>query len=312
MKPFKYLFALSLVFAAASVPTTVHATNLLDAFHDARVNGKTSHALTIENDSLMLNRDDGLYTSGLQYTQRYALPVQDGVSVFGWRFGQELYTASDINVPAESVGPPDHPYAAWLYGGFFQEWHEHTGRQVRVGFDFGCLGPCAGGKATQDLLHGLLDQPRPKGWDQQVKNEAGIVLYGDLTPIRWAWGKHIDVAPNVHGRFGNIFTDAGVGIKMRFGQLNVLPDQPTMHGFVRLDGRAVAYNASLEGGYFSRNNPHTVSPKRFVPEAEAGFVWNGTSFGILLSIVYRGNEIKDLSDSVGEQDFVRLTIFYSP
>jgi lipid A 3-O-deacylase len=312
MKPFNCLFFSSLMFAAASVSSAVNAGSLLDAFNDARVNGKTSHVLNIENDSLMLNRDDGLYTSGLQYSQRYVLPVPDGVSVFGWRFGQELYTASDINLPPESVGPPDHPYAAWLYSGFFREWHGYTGKQARVGIDFGCLGPCAGGEATQDFLHGILDQPRPKGWNQQVKNEVGFVLHGELTPIRWALGKHVDVAPNVHGRFGNIFTDAGAGIKVRFGQLNVLPDQPTMHGFVRLDGRAVAYNASLEGGYFSRNNPHTVKPKRFVPEAEAGFVWNGASFGILLSIVYRGNEIKDLSDSVGEQDFVRLTVSYTP
>jgi hypothetical protein len=312
MKPFKYLFVSSFMFAAASVSTVASATDLLDAFHDARVNGKTTHVLSIENDSLKLNRDDGLYTSGLGYAQRYALAVPDGMSVFGWRFGQELYTASDINPPAESVGPPDHPYAAWLYAGFFREWHGYTGRQVRVGFDFGCLGPCAGGEATQDFLHGVLDQSRAKGWDQQVKNEAGIVLYGDLTPTRWTLGKHIDIAPNVHGRFGNIFTDAGAGVKMRFGQLNALPDQPTLHGFFRLDGRAVAYNASLQGGYFSSGDPHTVKPKRFVPEAEAGIVWTGNSFGILLSLVHRGNEIKGLSDSTGVQDFVRLTVSYTP
>jgi lipid A 3-O-deacylase len=312
MKPSNYLFIFPFMLATASMSSAAGARNMVDAFDNARMNGKATYVLNIENDSMKLNRDDGLYTSGLRYAQRYTLPAPDGMSVYGWRFGQELYTASDINLPAELVGPPDHPYAAWLYGGLFREWQAYTGTQTRVGIDFGCLGPCAGGEATQDFLHGLLDQPRPKGWDRQVKNEVGIVLYGDMTPVRWILAKHVDIAPNIHGRFGNIFTDAGAGIKMRVGHLNALPDQPTLHGFFRLDGRAVAHNASLEGGYFSDDNPHTVKPRRFVPEAEAGVVWNGDSFGILLSIVRRGNEIKGLPDSIGVQNFVRLTISYTP
>jgi lipid A 3-O-deacylase len=310
--PYGCLFVLPLFLVMAGACTTVGATSLLDELTDAWANGKVSHSLDIDNDSLKLNRDDGLYTSGLRYVQRNVLNSAMGTTVFGWRIGQELYTASDINLPPQLVGPPDHPYAAWLYGGFFRERHDYEGRQVRVGIDFGCLGPCAGGDATQKFLHGILDQPEPKGWDKQVKNEAGIVLYGDMTPARWALGQHMDLAPNVHGRFGNIFTDAGAGITMRVGRLNTLPDQPTLHGFLRLDGRAVAYNASLQGGYFSNHNPHTVRPKRFVPEAEAGIAWSGASFGVLLSIVRRGNEIKDLPDSIGDQDFIRLTVSYTP
>lgn len=301
-----------LVAAGAYSSSLAHASGMLEQFEEAWKNGKTSHVLDIDNDSLKLNRDDGLYTSGLRYSQRYALNNAEGISVFGWRIGQELYTASDINLPPEQVRAPDHPYAAWLYAGVFREQYDNTGRQFRIGVDVGCLGPCAGGEATQDFLHGVLDQPRPRGWDKQVRNEAGVVLYGDWTPVRWAVGGHVDVAPSIHGRFGNIFTDAGAGIKVRAGRLNVLPGQPTLHGFFRLDGRAVAYNASLQGGYFSDDDPHTVKPKRFVSEAEAGVAWQDDSFGVLLSIIHRSNEIKDLSDSIGEQDFVRLTISYTP
>lgn len=289
-----------------------YATSVVDEFKEVWQNGKASHVLDIDNDSLKLNRDDGLYTSGLRYAQRYTLNKAEGSIAFGWRIGQDLYTASDINLPPERVRAPDHPYAAWLYAGVFREQHDYTGRQLQIGIDFGCLGPCAGGEASQDFLHEVLDQPKPRGWDKQVKNEAGIVLYADMTPVRWALGQHVDVAPNVHGRIGNIFTDAGAGIKMRVGRLNLLPEQPTLHGFFRLDGRAVAYNASLQGGYFSDDNPHTVKPKRFVPEVEAGIAWQEKSFGILLSIVHRGNEIRNLADSVGEQDFVRLSISYTP
>ncbi|MGV3742704.1 MAG: lipid A deacylase LpxR family protein [Burkholderiaceae bacterium] len=312
MKPFNCLSIFTFALATAGASASAYAENLLDDARDAWRNGKMSHVLDIDNDSLKLNRDDGLYTSGLRYTQRYSLASPQGLNVFGWRIGQELYTASDINLPPELVGPRDHPYAAWLYGGVVKEEHDLDGRRIVAGIDFGCLGPCAGGEATQDFLHGILNQPRPKGWDKQVRNEAGIVLYGDFTPRRWPLGKHADIAPTIHGRFGNIFTDAGLDVRVRFGQLNLLPDQRTLHGFVRMGGRAVAYNASLEGGYFSDSDPHTVKPKRFVAEAEAGIVWNSAPFGILLSIVHRDNEVRGLSDSVGEQDFVRLSVSYTP
>jgi lipid A 3-O-deacylase len=310
--PYSSILSAVVMAAGLCAASLSHATSFLGEFEEAWHKGKTTHLLNVENDSLKLNRDDGLYTSGLRYLQRYTLTNATGTSAFGWRIGQELYTASNINLPPERVRAPDHPYAAWLYAGVFRERHDSTGRQFTMGVDFGCLGPCAGGEATQDFLHGVLDQPKPRGWDKQVKNEAGIVLYGEMTPVRWALGPHVDIAPNIHGRFGNIFTDAGAGIKVRVGRLNLLPDQPTLHGFFRLDGRAVAHNASLEGGYFSNDNLHTVRPKRFVPEVEAGVAWQDDSFGVLLSIVHRGNEIKDLSDSVGDQDFVRLTISYTP
>lgn len=312
MNLYRFLFTLPASLAIAGTCLNAGAAGLLEEFHEALLHGKTSHVLDIDNDSLKLNRDDGLYTSGLRYSQRYALSASESTTVWGWRIGQELYTASDINLPPELVGAPDHPYAAWLYAGVFREQHDYSGKQFRMGVDFGCIGPCAGGESTQDFLHGILNQPRPRGWDKQVGNEVGVVVYGESTPVRWALGRHVDVAPTLHGRFGNIFTDAGMGINVRFGKLNRLPEQETLHGFFKLDGRAVAYNASLEGGYFSSGNPHTVEPKRFVPEVEAGIVWREASFGVLLSIVHRGNEIKNLSNSIGEQDFVRLIISYTP
>ncbi len=312
MSAYHYLFHYFFAFVISAACGSSSAASLLDDFHNALLNGKTSHVLDVENDSLKLNRDDGLYSSGLRYTQRYALNSSGNLTVFGWRIGQELYTASDINLPPELVRAPDHPYAAWLYTGVFKEQHDSNGRRFRAGVDFGCLGPCAGGEATQNFLHGILDQPRPKAWGKQVKNEVGVVLYTDMTPVRWTFGEHIDAAPTVHGRFGNIFTDGGVGINVRVGRLNILPHQPTLHGFFRLDGRAVAHNASLQGGYFSNHNPHTVKPERFVTEAETGVAWHGASFGILLSIIRRSNEIRGLADSIGEQDFVRLTVSYAP
>jgi hypothetical protein len=235
-----------------------------------------------------------------------------GTTVFGWRIGQELYTASDIKLPPELVGPPNHPYAGWLFGGFFRDVIRPDGAYTRLGFDIGCLGPCAGGQWTQKTFHHLINQPQPRGWSKQVKNEPGVILYGETAPVRWTPAPFIDVTPNLHARFGNIVTEAGAGVALRAGRLNVSPAGPTLHGFLRLRADAVGYNATLQGGYFSNDNPHTVSPKRWVGTAEAGVAWSRGPYGLRFSIVRRSNEIRDLPQSAGAQNFARLQFSYSP
>lgn len=286
--------------------------NLADDFKKAVAEGKTTHLVDIDNDSLLLKKDDGFYTSGFRYTQQYALRDAAQLTIFGWRIGQELYTASNINLPPALVGPPDHPYAGWLYGGIFKETHRSDGTYRKFGIDIGCLGPCAGGEWTQNNLHKLISQPQPQAWSKQVKNEAGAVLHADIAPVRWTPGSSIDITPNLHGRFGNIFTDAGAGMTLRAGRLNQLPDQSTLHGYVRVDGRAVAYDASLQGGYFSKDNPHTVKPKRLVGEIELGLAWSDAPFAVTASVIRRSNEISGLSNAIGAQNFVRLQFSYTP
>lgn len=302
-----FLLGAACVAAAAQSPG-----GLLGDYQKASAEGRTIHIFDIDNDSLLLNRNDGFYTSGLRYTRLHVLDTATGSTAFGWRAGQELYTASDIKLPPELVGPPNHPYAAWLFVGMLKHTARRDGTYTRIGIDIGCLGPCAGGEATQTTFHRILNQPEPQGWSKQVKNEVGAILYGEYAPVRWEPSRFIDITPDLHGRFGNIVTDAGVGVTVRAGQLNLLPDKPTLHGFVRMYANAVGYNATLQGGYFSENNPHTVEPKRWVGAAEAGLAWNKGPYGFRASLVRHSNEIRDLPNSVGAQNFVRLQFSYAP
>jgi lipid A 3-O-deacylase len=287
-------------------------SDFLDGYRQARDNGKTSHRIGIDNDTLLLNRDDGFYTSGLSYTQAHTLQQGGQASVYGWHIGQELYTASDIKLPPALVNPPDHPYAGWLFGGAFKEMHRGDGTRYRVGVDIGCLGPCAGGRWTQTNFHRAIDQPLPQGWSRQVKNELGVVLHGEIAPVSWRAGDSFDLTPSLRGRFGNIFTDLGAGLTARAGRLNDLPNQPALYGFLRANVTAVGYNATLQGGYFSDNNPHTVDPKRVVGEAEIGLAWTGGPYGVRIGLVRRGNEIRDLPNSVGSQNYVHMQFSYTP
>ena len=281
-------------------------------YENVRAKGKVTHVLDIDNDTLLLNRDDGFYTSGLRYTHVTSLREGGGVTSFGWRVGQELYTASDIKLAPERVVPPNHPYAGWLYGGFFREVRHPDGTYAKVGIDIGCLGPCAGGEWTQTQFHKVLDQPLPRGWSRQVRNEPGIVLYGEMAPARWTPHASFDITPVFSARFGNIFTDAGAGLLARAGQISPLPTGSALYAYLRTEVRAVGYNATLQGGYFRKDNPHTVEPKRFTGNAEVGVAWSRGPFVATLALVRRGNEIRDLSNSVGAQNYLHLQFSYSP
>ncbi|CAN5262232.1 hypothetical protein BH11PSE11_BH11PSE11_16180 [soil metagenome] len=314
---FTRMFSAQIFFAGlllvGSVQTNAASlSDTIDEFRRVMSEGKASTSVDIDNDSLLLKKDDGFYTSGMRLS--YAVTVSDAKksSTAGWRIGQEQYTASDIKLLPSQFGPPDHPYAAWLYGGVFKQTHLADGTHVKLGVDLGCLGPCAGGEWTQNTLHRIIGQPLPQGWSKQVRNEFGVVLYADVAPVRWKPTAAVDVTPVLHARFGNIYTDAGIGATMRAGQLNSFPEQDALYGYLRVDARAVAYNASLQGGYFSSANPHVVKPKRLVGEAELGIEWRSAPYAAQVALVRRGNEIDGLSNAIGAQNFARLQFSYSP
>jgi len=284
----------------------------LDDFNKAKSEGKATTVLGIDNDTLMFNRSDRFYTSGLRLTQQYAVRDDTQLQIYGWRFGQDTYTPSNIKLRPTSIGRYDHPYSGWLYNGFFKERYRVDGTSSKIGVDVGCMGPCSGAAKVQAEFHRLLRQPMPRGWSTQMKTEVGAIIYGDLSPVSWKPSSRLDLTPNLHGRFGNIFTDVGIGASLRAGRLPALPDQPTLHGFLRVDATAVGYNAMLQGGYFSSNNPRTVDPKRWVGEAELGLAWNAGPYGVRTSVVRRSNEIRGLANSVGAQNFVRLLFSYTP
>lgn len=281
-------------------------------FRAVMAQGRPGIALDIDNDSLLMNRNDGFYSSGVRLTQQYALRDASRVTTYGWRIGHDMYTASDIKLPPAQVRAPDHPYAAWLYGGLFREQRRVDGAYLMLGFDLGCLGPCAAGEWVQTNLHRVINQPLPQGWSRQVKNEFGAVLHADVAPARWPLQPWLDLQPSLQGRFGNIFTDLTAAVTLRAGMLGDLPAAPAQHLYLKLGARAVGRDASLQGGYFSSGNPHTVRPQRLVGEAEAGLQWVRPPFALRAAIVRRSNEIRDLPDAVGTQNFARLQLVYSP
>ena len=274
--------------------------------------GRPTSTLEIDNDSLLMRRDDGLYTSGVRFSRSYRLGTAEGWRSAGWRLGQQLYTPSDVRVRPDDLSLLDRPYAGWLYAGFFYNVAHFDGSELAFGLDVGCLGPCAGGRPTQTFVHKLFDQFEPRGWSTQIRNEAGVVLRAGARAPYWRLNRHADVRPGVSMRLGNIFTDLSADAVLRAGRLESSAEAGGLYVFARGALRAVAYDATLEGGMFSDDQVRTVKPRRMTGEWELGLQWYQRSWAWRLSVVRRSSEIAGLPESLGRQDFLRLAISYFP
>lgn len=273
--------------------------------------GRPTWVVDIDNDSLLLNRADGLYTSGLRVTGNYRVRDGDRWRSAGWRVGQQLYTAKDTRLRPAQLGALDHPYAGWLYGGLYYRIEHADGSELAFGLDLGCLGPCAGGRKTQESLHRALDQPQPRGWDAQMSNEWGVVAHvGGRSPFMQL-SRALDLRAGVAARVGNIFTDVTGDLTLRAGAPRARAGK-RLYGFLRGGVRAVVYDATLQGGLFNGAERHSVEPKRLARELEAGLQWQSGPWAVRGSVVARGSEIRGLSESIGGQEFIRLSISYSP
>ena len=298
-----------LIIAAALRCEATQAQPTLQTFVEE---GRPISTLEVDNDSLLLGRDDGFYTSGLRYSQSYRLRTAEGWRFAGWRLGQQLYTPSDVRIPPARLNPLDRPYAGWLYGGFFYAVVDADGSELSFGLDIGCLGPCAGGRATQSFIHKVLDQPEPRGWSSQLGNEPGLVLRAGGRAPFWRFHPNADLRTGVSVRAGNIFTDLSAEATLRAGRLQMTADGAGVYGFARGAVRAVGYDATLQGGMLSDEDGRTVRPRRVTGEWELGIQWQDRSWAWRLSVVRRGNEIAGLAESLGRQDFLRLVVSYFP
>jgi lipid A 3-O-deacylase len=151
-------------------------------------------SLIVQND-LFVGRDGGGYTSGIALSHmRSVAPGETSIAVPGvlaavapllgvgpatlstTSIAQMMATPNDIT--RTSPDPGDVPYVAAL-------WVDMGQVSVRddvadmFSLKLGALGPAAGGRRTQTLIHRVIGADRPQGWDTQGPNRllVGVERY---------------------------------------------------------------------------------------------------------------------------------------
>lgn len=265
--------------------------------------------IVIENDSFAGSDRD--YTNGIRLswvssednmpdwtrTIANALPLAtNGNKRITIAAGQSMFAPQDLTRRDYIAG--DHPYAGWLYGSVGMV--SDTGKTLdNVMLTLGVIGPMSLAEQTQIFVHHVTGSTHPEGWDNQLKNEPGIVLtyerkWRGLYEIE-PFGIGADVIPHLGVNLGNVNTDASVGATFRLGY-DLPADygppriRPSLSGsdfftptenlggylFTTIAARAVGRNIFLDGNSF-QDGPH-VNKEAFVSSLQVGGVitWGET------------------------------------
>lgn len=280
-------------------------------------------SLVWEND--MFANTDRNYTNGIRLgwltsesdtpywlrTAAEVLPVaNEGKKRISVAVGQSMFTPDDDK--RYTLDPNDRPYAGWLYGSLGVV--SDTGQTLdNVMLTLGMVGPSAYAEQTQDAIHSLKGVGKFNGWDNQIKDEPGIVLTYER---KWRnmvqfspFGFGFDATPHVGVNLGNIYTDASTGLTFRFGKdlpadygpPRIRPSVPGSDFFIPsqdfgwylfagLEGRAVARNIFLDGNTFRES--HHVEKENFVGGLQAGVAFTFDNVRLSYTHVLYSQEFK--------------------
>jgi hypothetical protein len=291
--------------------------------------------LTFQYENDMLAGTDKYYTNGvrLSYTSpalrdqipwaadalEWLYPFDPGAGArLHVSLGQNMFTPSDIEI-AELI-PDDRPYAGWLYAGIalnVEARQDFFGKQFNwidaLEMELGVVGPASLAEETQKFVHDLIGSPEPKGWDNQLENEPGllIVLERKLRTPPLSWGSlQTDAIPSVSVSLGNIETSASLGGIIRLGQgleADYGPPmiRPNLAGrtffkhsprtfnwylFAGAEGRLVARDIFLDGNTF--RDSHSVDKKHVVGTFQAGAVGVYHNVRLTFSYIMRSKEFE--------------------
>lgn len=236
--------------------------------------------------------------------------------------GQNIYTPTDTE--SYSLIKDDRPYAGWLYLGMGVVWKDAEVRNSLT-LDIGVVGSWSYAQESQDLVHDLLNEESPNGWDNQLDDEVAFTVGYDRT---WRWPIHErrsgldwEFLPHAGVNLGTVRTAVNIGSEFRFG-VN-LPDDfgtaPISSGgststpvdglqaaarsrydigaylFTRVDGSAVFHNIFLDGNTYS--NSHSVDREVFVADLSAGVAFNYKNTKLAYALVYRTKEFKEQDEA---------------
>lgn len=142
----------------------------------------------------------------------------------------------------------------------------------------GIMGPAALGKEIQTTIHQWTDNPIPKGWQHQVKND--IILNYQLNAekkLLATEGLLVHIAGEI--RAGTLQNRLSAGMHVMTGHF----DNPYKNGkkktayyfYGQARTNLIAYDATMQGGLFNKKSPYTISSaaiSRISFQADAGLV----------------------------------------
>ena len=239
-------------------------------------------------------------------------------------FFQVMQTPEDIST--SDLIPNDLPYAGLLgWQGTLYAWDDEVADQLAL--TLGAVGPVSLAEQSQNLIHKLFEADDPRGWDNQIDNEAVFKL--EMQRI-WSLyradgsGERIDILGIGGAAIGNLESAARLGIAIRWGsgltssfpafslqpdrQVNPLSMTPEddYYLFLGLGIGHVFNNILIQGN--SDGTSHSLPLRRQQDQISGGAVWSlgRNAFVFQISSVSSATTISDRRDLFGALGFTRL------
>ena len=308
-----------------------------------------AHTFYFEND--LFNGTDSNYTNGVKYSLLspdlspharngriprevlewiHKIPlIRDSGPEFSHRaefsFGQNMYTPDDTD--RTDLIRDDRPYAGWSYVGL--AYHrlalQDEGRDFldSVEIQMGMVGPISFAEETQTLVHELRNIDTAKGWDNQLKNEPGVVVAFER---KWRFGPEkptrlgTDMIVHAGGTLGNVATYLNSGLELRYG-LN-LPrnfgvslirpagsprfspgNKPSLYLFGAVNGKYVLRDIFLDGNTFT--DSHSTDKEPLIADYAIGATLSYRNLLITYTNVTRTREFEGQKE---DHNFGSLTL----
>lgn len=261
--------------------------------------GKLENYIRFTYDNDLFSQMDRYYTQGImldfihpviKYSPvSYALIRlnKTALNYYGLHVEQDVFTPKSITYMGGTVYYGEQPFAATFFVSHtLASLNPQKKLSLKTQLDLGIIGPAAKGKEEQTAIHKATNNDRPLGWNNQVAQDV-IINYGATFEKGIINARYFEFISSASVRLGTLYTDAGIGLNARLGlftpYFNNLGLAKNTHGknrfkayvFGRLNGKAVGYNATLQGGVFNTNSVYTIPPghvTRLVGDAWYGIV----------------------------------------
>ena len=201
----------------------------------------------------------------------------------------------------------DRPYAAYGYASFFRVSTQPARRQrLTTALELGFIGPAAGGKELQTTIHRVTNNAEPRGWDYQIRNDAVLGYRVKYETLLLAAPGRAELLSSAAASLGTLYTNADAGLHLRAGRLTPCfatlgtagaphgaAPRWQLYGQAAVEGRLVGYDATLQGGVFTTDNPYTIAARdvrRAVLRSSGGVVLARGGFGLAATATWVSTE----------------------
>ena len=284
----KTALALSLFLYAGNI----HAQLIDNTASFRNINQNSFFRFHYDND--FFTKTDEYYTQGITFEYVHPSLSKNPITKLLWKpfstapqygISFNLFGYTPTSILSDSILYGDRPFNANIsLKTFLIQVDEVQQQQISTAFSTGIMGPGALGFQIQDNIHKWLKNPRPHGWQYQIKNDIIISYQINYEKQLLEAGNNFLLNTIAEARVGTLNNKLSGGFNFMAGRFNkryrpVNYEKRKAEFYLYGQGRAnfIGYDASMQGGLFTRNNPYTIAAgdvNRVTFQADAGIIVN--------------------------------------